>query len=1227
MTSPFQPRIDPEVDDILFGRAEDPSDVDDILFAKPKKASLFDRGLSAAVAGGGDIAANVFGGLGKVAESLGKERSWFSDVSDRFKATASKHKAALAADPADTLGEKTTEFVGNVLPSAAVGGALAKSIFNPITSSLARTKFAGTAARISQLASSNKAVQKGVAAGIVSAPAEIAGSLATTALTTPEDTFSGTSAVGAGIGIALNTFSAGRAFSTAAKQAKIAAAMNPESIAPDAVNAAFEDALTGARKTAQQAARLFRTNFVGSKKNPINAPYVPPELKSAYTNVNKILKSLDVDGPTLKNVEALAAEQQRLIDIADGMYNLNRDAIDEKQFKALLESVTKIESISLPQYNWAAPTPTVAALQRLQDNLEVEGPLRLNPNAKLGTIEALIAGERPKSPSAYTGINKWFQTIREQYVNYKNPLKVFGTEGAEDPYNVALRLSGNNGRVYQNLEVQPKMLNKATGEWEDAMIDGKKVKSLREVLEISGTDDESLAKLNAYVIAKQLANSADPNMRPTAKLTISGYSPEFAKKELETLIKERPDIQAAGEEFFLRTKMMAEYMRDLVGDEVADEWLKIDYAPASRALQTKGDPFGFRIGRTGGSEMVYNPIVKHIENTQIAIAATEKTRMWQRLHDVISSNKDKYVSSATIVETNQKVLQRTYDAVKKANPDMNEVALRKIANLMASTAVDKSSKSVSYLKDGQMRTIRFSDDFMEMFNGFEGPAELGVFGQIGQKMESLPRTLFSLVNDLTLSGPMRDMAEVYVNDPNVKPGLRGMASMFVDTMKGLKEVWTEGDLYQRVLAAGGGIGGRYVGPTGGFAATSFEEMKRRADKEMPNVLRKLEEVSANLSQASRMGAAMRVFANGGSDNEAAKIFRAVIADPQQIGSKMQSAARITAFMNMGIQSVDKFATQARNNPELVAMKGFAGISIPAIALWYYGRNDSEIQQLRGSKGGENYFYVRFTEDSPLLRIPKPYLYGQIFGTGIETILDKAVGDNPQAIEQLMQGIWGQTAINILPLSAQGLANTALGQKYLGLGEGLIPSGGSTNNQMAGDQRFQNTTTLARTLGDKTGIPAANWDDLMRTFLTNEPYKVVALADRMITNRTSPTREDVPLVGKFFPTQDKSNVGSVNRFYDLANKYANVLNSLNDAENKGDVGRLNKLIDNNLPQIEQAMVFAEGLKEVQEMRSAINLINENQMMTPEERRKMITELNKGIRDYAVLFLDAWDSKKK
>jgi hypothetical protein len=150
---------------------------------------------------------------------------------------------------------------------------------------------------------------------------------------------------------------------------------------------------------------------------------------------------------------------------------------------------------------------------------------------------------------------------------------------------------------------------------------------------------------------------------------------------------------------------------------------------------------------------------------------------------------------------------------------------------------------------------------------------------------------------------------------------------------------------------------------------------------------------------------------------------------------------------------------------------------------------------------------------------------------------------------------------------------------------------------------------------------------MRTFLTNEPYKVVALADRMITNRTSPTREDVPLVGKFFPTQDKSNVGSVNRFYDLANKYANVLNSLNDAENKGDVGRLNKLIDNNLPQIEQAMVFAEGLKEVQEMRSAINLINENQMMTPEERRKMITELNKGIRDYAVLFLDAWDSKKK
>ncbi|MCE2973024.1 MAG: hypothetical protein LW852_06215 [Sediminibacterium sp.] len=1229
MTLPFQP-IDP---DFLRAAADDTTEIDpDFLAAAAspspvKKNTLFDRGVSAAVAGGGDIAANVFGGLGKVAEGLGKERSFFSDISDRFRETANKHRANLASDPANTFGEKSAEFVGTVLPSAVVGGALAKTIFNPITSSLARTKFANTAAKISQLASSNRTVQKGIAAGITSLPAEIAGSYATTALTTPEDAGGMVPLAGAGIGAALNSIMGARAFSQAAKQYKLNS-LNADMVPPDPMNVAFEQAVTGARQTAKDAAKLFRSGFIGTKKNPVsNSAIVPTELKKSYSNVNKILRSLEVDGPTVTNVSALEAEQQKLIDLADNMYNLHRGAITTEQFDKLLDSVTKIEGIKLPQYNWASPTPTVSALQRLQDNIDFEGPIRLDPNAKLGTVEALVAGERPKSPSAYSSIAGWFQKTREQYVNYKGALKIFGSGEARDPYDMSLLLSGNNGRVYQNLEVQPKLLDKKTGEWVNAKIDGKDVKSMKAILEMSGTDDASLAKLNGYVIAKQLANSADPNVRASVKLTIPGFTPEWGQKEMERIMREAPDIAAAGEEFFLRSKMMAEYMRDLVGDEVADEWMKIDYAPAARALQGRGDPFGFRIGRTGGSELVFNPVVKHIENTQIAIAATEKTRMWQRLHDVISADKDKYASSARIVETNQKILQRTLDAVKKANPDMNEVAARKVANLIASTSVDKSSKTVSYLKDGKMSTIQFGDDFMEMFNGFEGPAELGFFGQIGQKLESVPRTLFSLVNDMTLLGPMRDMAEVYVNDPNVKPGLKGAVSLFVDTIKGLKEVHNEGELYQRVLSAGGGIGGRYVGPTGGFAATSFEEMKRRAANEMPSVLRKLEEISASLSQASRMGAAMRVFEKGGSDSEAARIFRAVIADPQQIGSKMQSAARITAFMNMGIQSADKFATQVRNNPELVAMKGLAGIGIPAATLWYYGKDDAEIQQLRGSKGGENYFYVRFGEENPVIRIPKPYLYGQVFGTGVETVLDKMFGNNPQAVEQLMQGIWGQTAVNILPLSTQALVNTTLGQKYLGLGEGLIPSGGATNNQMAGDQRFQNTTTLARTLGDKTGIPAANWDDIMRTFLTNEPFKAVAYADRKLTDRTAPTSEDVPVMGKFLPTQDKSNIGSVNRFYDMANKYSDVLNSLNDAENKGDVGRVENIINNRKNDLEQAMVFSEGLKEVQEMRSAINLVNENKMMTPEERRSLINELNKAIREYTVLFLDAWDTKKK
>jgi len=1178
------------------------------------KMGLFDRGVSAVTSSSLNMAANI----ADYPTRLLDDDNWLRKKAVDFKNAVKMYDEGTPQ--ATTKTEKVVDFTGRMIPQAVVGGVLAKTIFNPITSRLATTAFGKAAERIATLATTSKKGQAAIGAAITSAPAELAGNYVTAGITDGEEGLKSFSPVlGAGIGVGLNSaFAASKAASTLAKEAL----KNREVVPIDQQNAAFDDVVEQAKKVATEMRTTFKEIFPDmiGKKGDADIFDSRHELKNAVYSVQNILKSFTIDGVTQKNITALESAQTKIKTLIDDFAAENTGQLREVELKGLSKLYNFADEVSVPQYNFLAPTPAVSAIQRLKDNLELDDGIRMNPNAPIGSVESLVASTRPNSPSAYGAVNGFFQRAREQYQNYKSGLNIFG--GKDDPrsvINYALRLSGNNGRVYQNLEVQPKLLN-AAGEWEDAVIDGVKVKSMNQILKEVGTDDETLSKLNGYVIAKQVADG---------NLNITGFTKEWGESEVKRLTTENPAIAQAGNDFFLRGKMMAKYMEDILGTEVTEEWLKRDYAPAARALQKKGDPFGFKTGRKGGDELVYNPIAKHIENTSVAIAATEKARMWRKLYEVIKNSGDAYANSAEIVETNPKIMQRILDAVKDADPDLDEVAARKMANLIAGTSPDKSAKTVTFLVDGELRSIRFSDDFNELFNGFEGPAEIGMIAKLGQKAESIPRTMFSLVNDLTLLGPTRDMVETYINDPNIPKNLKGMGKIFTDFIRGYNEVANQGELFQRVLASGGGIGGRYIGPSGGVAELTLDAMKKQVQGNYDSwlqPLKKLEKISANLSQASRMGAAIRVFEKNGSSDEAAQIFRAVIADPQQVGSKMQAAARLTAFMNMGVQSVAKTAEQFKNNPAATMIKGIEGITIPAALLWYYNKDDADIQELRNSKGGENYFYFRFGDDGEIIRFPKPYLYGQIFGTGIETLLDETLGSNPQAVEQFMQGIWGQLAVNILPLSTQALANTALGQKYLGLGEGLIPSGGSTNPQMPEDQRFLNTTTLARTLAEKTGISASGIDDVMRTFLTNEPYKAVALADRMLTNRTAPTREDIPVVGKLFPTTDKANLGSVNRFYDMGNKYGDILASFQDAERKGDAERLNKLISNHKDDLSQAMVFAEGVKDVQEMRAAINMINENKLMTPEERREKITQLNSAIREYTSLFLKAWDNKK-
>ncbi len=1199
-----------------------PPGYEDLEEENKNRYGLFNRATTSALAAGGKMAGNIFQGLGKVATTFGDDESFFLDVAKRFKETSAKQQGYLNANPAINKKEKVADFVGAAIPQTALGMGITKTFVNPLTSKLATTSFGKVAQAVGALAK-NKAVGAGVTAGIASAPAEIIGAYGAQAITDTDVLAENPLApVAYGLfGAGINGLIGGRNMSKMLKdQLKSLPPDTPIEQVIDVQNKMFDEAVVGAREQFKNLKTAYN-----SIKNDLGKPDRPSAAVTKAINMfDKVLKSLQVDGVSANNLARLEGVQTRAIDALNeyGFAAVGDGKFTPEQFKKFDEMVTALSEIKLPEYNFAAATPSVSAVQRLTDNLAENKSILMDPNATPGSAASLIASKRPDNLSAYNSVHGFIRKLKDQYQNYKSPLQIFGEPRAElmkaeSVFNTAARLSGNNGRVYQNLEVQP-MLPDGLGGWKIAEIDGSRVMNLNEVLQISGTDDASLAQLNGYLVAKQIADG---------NANIPGFTKEWADKEIADLTLSRPDVIKAGTEFFRRNKMMAEYMRPSFGDEVVNEWLKKDYSPMNRALSKAGESFGFTKGRTGSSsDLVFNPIAQHINNVGVSMAATEKTLMWQKVYDAVESNKEKFANSATIVQTDPKVIQQTLKEVKKANPMLGEIEARKIANLLSGVGNNKADKTVTFLHKGSMRTLRFSDDFTELFNGFEGPGELSKIGNVFKKAESFPRTIFSLVNDLTMVGPLRDIAETYVNDPTLK-GVKGIGRVFSDFIKGYGEVANEGELFQQVMASGGAIGGRYVAPNSGQYQTSLDFVMKKARGEGEGFIRALEKISANLSQASRMGAAIRIKAAGGDSDEMARMFRSVIADPQQVGSKMQAATRLTAFMNMGVQSAAKTVNQFKTQPALTIMKGVEGISIPAVLLWFANRDDEEIQNLKNSKGGEQYFYMRPFEGEPIVKFPKPYLYGQIFGTGVESVLDGLAGSNPEALDNVKKGIYEQLAINVIPLSLQALAQGPLGGKFLGLGEGMVPTGGATNNQMPEDQRYLNTTTTARKVAEYTGVPAAMVDDVARTFLTNEPYRMLSYFDRVATNRTAPTVEDIPLAGKFLATEKKSNTGYLNSFYKKANEHADVVKSFNDAAAKGDVERLNRLGVEKQAEYKQAVIYAEGLKGLQEMRSALNIINENTMLTPEERREQLDKMFKSMNDYTKMFMESVEPQLK
>lgn len=376
---------------------------------------------------------------------------------------------------------------------------------------------------------------------------------------------------------------------------------------------------------------------------------------------------------------------------------------------------------------------------------------------------------------------------------------------------------------------------------------------------------------------------------------------------------------------------------------------------------------------------------------------------------------------------------------------------------------------------------------------------------------------------------------------------------------------------------------------------------------------------SNIAEAGRMGLYLAATRKGASIDDAIYEATMAIGNYQTRGKRLEKLARIALFLNPAVKAMDAELTamgigpgsrsyvetpqglKARGYDSAKALnyftKGFTGIALPTIALYYLNKDDPEIERLRKTDAGRRFNFVRVGDQ--IVRVRKSFVSGQIFGTGVEQALDVMRDTDPAGFDQWLQTMIQDLPLNVLPTGVgAGLA--------LGFGKdpitGIPIAGRSMSDRLPSEREGPSTSEPARRLGQAleplsspTGVPEflrtamspVGIDFLVRALggtLASEAMQGLTVAYEWSQQNYLRPAAELPLIRSALANQNTVQAISVERFYDLVERVDQTMTTLNHL--KTDPVRMAKFAQSHRPYIALAPAVQEVRNEISEMRQSL-----------------------------------------
>jgi hypothetical protein len=403
-----------------------------------------------------------------------------------------------------------------------------------------------------------------------------------------------------------------------------------------------------------------------------------------------------------------------------------------------------------------------------------------------------------------------------------------------------------------------------------------------------------------------------------------------------------------------------------------------------------------------------------------------------------------------------------------------------------------------------------------------------------------------------------------------------------DSIKGLAALFKNQELYYEYKASGA-LMSTLTGLDRDYMQKSIKDLLKKG---MPvNPVEGLRNLTEYGETATRLAEYKNVKEKGGTMTEAALAARDVTIDFGRSGTWSKPYNRVTAFFNAFMQGQDRMVRAFREDKLGTSQRIAMYIIAPSVVLWFINKDEEWYHNM--PRYQRDLFWM-FKVGDTIVRIPKPFEPGLIFGSGAERFLDWAYNKDPKALEEWWKSAKSGLLPNVIPTVASPLLEWATNYSFF-RDRPIVPQ--RLQKLPPEKQIGPYTSEAAKLIGGTFGISPMKVDNTIYGYGAGLARLFNDFLDITLDkNKPEKKISEYPVIRSFTVNPNASN-RNTQEFYDKLEK----LEQQHTTEQKGKVSK--ELRD-----------FRKSSKDLQEINKKQRTIIEDKNMDPAVKRRKIDELD-------------------